>query len=127
MLNRSLPVTSLATLLLSVGGVSHAQTPAVSLDVVQKYAPTIYLHPYDYPTPGIVIDDVILNSPGVIPLGWLEVANITANSGGGTIAAYHQPQSFLSQRHHLDALAECEPARSSGRQRGSRSVARIQW
>ena len=46
MLNRHLRVMSLATLL-SVVGVCHAQTPAVSLDVIQKYAPTIYLHPYD--------------------------------------------------------------------------------
>lgn len=38
---------SLATLALSVVGVSHAQTPAVSLGVIQKYTPTIYLHPYD--------------------------------------------------------------------------------
>jgi hypothetical protein len=37
---------SLATLL-SVVGVCHAQTPAVSLDVIQKCTPTIYLHPYD--------------------------------------------------------------------------------
>jgi hypothetical protein len=36
---------SLGTLLLSLVGVSHAQTPAVSLDVIQKYTPTIYLHP----------------------------------------------------------------------------------
>jgi hypothetical protein len=35
MLNRHLRVMSLATLL-SVVGVCHAQTPAVSLDVIQK-------------------------------------------------------------------------------------------
>lgn len=34
-------------LLLVTAGVSHAQAPAVSLAVIQKYAPTIYLHPYD--------------------------------------------------------------------------------
>ena len=48
----------------------------------------------NYPTAGIVIDDIILNSPGVIPLSWLKVANITTNTSGGTIAAYHQPSPY---------------------------------
>src|ERR1700758_1025973 len=46
MFKRSLLLTG-STLLLSAAGPSHAQTPAVGLDVIQKYAPTIYLHPYD--------------------------------------------------------------------------------
>ena len=45
MIRRSLQLLSLAALLLA--NASHAQSPAVSLDVIQKYTPTIYLHPYD--------------------------------------------------------------------------------
>src|ERR1700744_4187719 len=45
MSNRSLQLT-VSTLLLAAAA-AHAQTPAVGLDVIQKYAPTIYLHPYD--------------------------------------------------------------------------------
>jgi hypothetical protein len=48
----------------------------------------------NFPAAGIFIDDTILNSPGVIPLSWIKVANVTANSGGGTIAYYHQPDPF---------------------------------
>ena len=48
----------------------------------------------NFPTAGIEIDDVILNSPGVIPLSWIKVANITTNTSGGTIVTYHQPNPF---------------------------------
>ncbi len=47
MLKHSLHVMALTALLQWVVGVAHAQGPAVSLDVIQKYTPTIYLHPYD--------------------------------------------------------------------------------
>ena len=47
MIKHSLHAGPLAALLLAATSVSHAQSPAVGLDVIQKYAPTIYLHPYD--------------------------------------------------------------------------------
>jgi hypothetical protein len=68
--------------------------PQPSLDGTHPIVYSAWDSHANYPAPGIVIDDVILNSPGVIPLSWLKVANITANSGGGTIAAYHQPSPF---------------------------------
>jgi hypothetical protein len=48
----------------------------------------------NYPTPDIFIDDIILNSPGVIPLSWLKVANITTHTAGGTTVAYRQPNPY---------------------------------
>jgi hypothetical protein len=48
----------------------------------------------NFPTADIIIDDIILNSPGVIPLSWLKVANITTNSAGGTTVSYHQPNPY---------------------------------
>jgi hypothetical protein len=48
----------------------------------------------NFPAAGIFIDDVILNSPGLIPLSWIKVANITTTTDGGTISSYHQPNPF---------------------------------
>ena len=48
----------------------------------------------NYPTADIFIDSVILNSPGIIPLSWIKVANITTHTAGGTISAYHQPSPY---------------------------------
>jgi hypothetical protein len=48
----------------------------------------------NFPTSGIEIDDVILDSPGLIPLSWLKVANITTSSAGGTISAYAKPNPY---------------------------------
>ena len=50
----------------------------------------------NYPTADIYIDDVILNSPGVIPLSWIKVANITTSTAGGTISAYNKPNPFYA-------------------------------
>lgn len=48
----------------------------------------------NFPNSGIIIDDVIINSPGILPLSWLKVANITTNTDGGTISSYHQPNPY---------------------------------
>ena len=48
----------------------------------------------NFPESGIEIDDVILNSPGVIPLSWLKVVNVTTNTAGGTFSSYHQPNPY---------------------------------
>jgi hypothetical protein len=42
----------------------------------------------------IIIDDIILNSPGIIPLSWLKVANVTSTTTGGTIVPYGKPSPF---------------------------------
>ena len=48
----------------------------------------------NFPGSDIYIDDIILNSPGVIPLSWIKVANITTNTAGGTTVAYGQPNPY---------------------------------
>jgi hypothetical protein len=48
----------------------------------------------NFPISDIIIDDIILNSPGVIPLSWLKVANVTTSSAGGTIVPYGKPNPF---------------------------------
>jgi hypothetical protein len=70
--------------------------PNPSLDGTHPVVYSAWDSHANYPTPGIVIDTTILNSPGVIPLSWIKVANITANSGGGTVVAYHQPNPFYA-------------------------------
>lgn len=48
----------------------------------------------NFPASGIFIDDIILNSPGIIPLSWIKVANITSNTTGGTTVAYGKPSPY---------------------------------
>ena len=48
----------------------------------------------NFPISDIIIDDIILNSPGVIPLSWLKVANVTTSTAGGTIVPYGKPNPF---------------------------------
>ena len=48
----------------------------------------------NFPVSDIIIDDVILNSPGIIPLSWIKVANITTSTAGGTIVAYSKPNPY---------------------------------
>jgi hypothetical protein len=48
----------------------------------------------NYPTSGIQVNDTILNSPGVIPVSWLKVTDVTTNSG--TFATYHTPDNFYT-------------------------------
>jgi len=48
----------------------------------------------NFPISDIIIDDVILNSPGVIPLSWIKVANVTTSTSGGTIVAYSTPNPY---------------------------------
>jgi hypothetical protein len=48
----------------------------------------------NYPTSGNNINTTILNSPGVIPLSWLKVTDVTTNNG--TFEVYHQPNPFYS-------------------------------
>jgi len=48
----------------------------------------------NYPTSGIQVNDTILNSPGVIPLSWLKVVDVTTNSG--TFECYHAPTTFYA-------------------------------
>jgi len=48
----------------------------------------------NYPTSGIQVNDTILNSPGVIPVSWLKVVDVTTNSG--SFAAYHVPSNFYA-------------------------------
>ncbi|MDR3749918.1 MAG: Vps62-related protein [Terracidiphilus sp.] len=50
----------------------------------------------NYPTSGNNINTVILNSPGVIPVSWLKVSDITTNGGGTTFAPYSNPSPFYS-------------------------------
>jgi hypothetical protein len=48
----------------------------------------------NYPTAGIQINATILDSPGVVPVSWVKVVDVTTNSG--TFATYHTPGSFYS-------------------------------
>ena len=48
----------------------------------------------NYPDSNIEINTTILNSPGVIPLSWIKVVDITTNSTGGTVSSYHQPNPY---------------------------------
>jgi hypothetical protein len=48
----------------------------------------------NYPTSGIQVEDTILNSPGIIPVSWLKVVDVTTNSG--SFAVYHQPNDFYA-------------------------------
>jgi len=48
----------------------------------------------NYPTSGNNINAVILNSPGVIPVSWLKVVDVTTNSG--TFETYSKPNPFYS-------------------------------
>jgi hypothetical protein len=48
----------------------------------------------NYPTAEVQEEDTILNSPGVIPVSWLKVVDITTNSG--TFATYHTPSNFYA-------------------------------
>jgi hypothetical protein len=50
----------------------------------------------NFPAADIYIDDIILNSPGIIPLSWLKVANITTNTAGGTTIAYGKPNPYYA-------------------------------
>jgi hypothetical protein len=76
------------------GGAQWVANP--SLDGTHPIVYSAWDSHANYPAAGIVIDDVILNSPGIIPLSWIKVANITANSGGGTISSYRQPNPFYT-------------------------------
>jgi hypothetical protein len=48
----------------------------------------------NYPTSGIQVNDTILNSPGVIPVSWIKVVDVTDNSGN--FAVYHTPSTFYA-------------------------------
>jgi len=48
----------------------------------------------NYSTSGIQVEDTILNSPGIIPVSWLKVVDVTTNSG--TFETYHIPANFYS-------------------------------
>jgi hypothetical protein len=48
----------------------------------------------NYPTSGIQVNDTILNSPGVIPVSWLKVVDVTTNSG--TFEYYHKPANYYA-------------------------------
>jgi hypothetical protein len=48
----------------------------------------------NYPTSGNNINTTILNSPGIIPVSWLKVVDVTTNTG--TFKYYHQPNPFFS-------------------------------
>ena len=50
----------------------------------------------NYPTSGNNINTVILNSPGVLPVSWLKVSDITTNGDGTTFAPYSTPSPFYS-------------------------------
>jgi hypothetical protein len=84
MSNRSLQLT-VSTLLLAAAGAAHAQTPAVGLDVIQKYAPTIYLHPYDNHHPMAVepflSESSMLDKSGNVLKNGLTAADLATYSG----------------------------------------------
>jgi hypothetical protein len=48
----------------------------------------------NYPTAGIQVNDIILNSPGLPPVSWVKVVDNTANTG--TFTVYHKPTNFYS-------------------------------
>jgi NAD(P)H-hydrate repair Nnr-like enzyme with NAD(P)H-hydrate dehydratase domain len=79
-----LHVMSLGAALLAGTGVSHAQAPAVSLAVIQQYAPTIYLHPYDNNHPMAVeeflAENSMLNHSGAVLKSGLTPADLTTYS-----------------------------------------------
>jgi hypothetical protein len=50
----------------------------------------------NYPTSGNNINTVILNSPGVLPVSWLKVSDVTTNGDGTTFAPYSNPSPFYS-------------------------------
>jgi hypothetical protein len=70
--------------------------PNPSLDGTHPVVYSAWDSHANFPTADIYIDTIILNSPGIIPLSWLKVANITTNTAGGTIAAYHRPNPYYA-------------------------------
>jgi hypothetical protein len=70
--------------------------PNPSLDGTHPVVYSAWNSHANFPTSDIIIDTVILNSPGIIPLSWLKVANVTTNSAGGTISSYHKPNPYYS-------------------------------
>jgi len=74
----------LAALLLLAAGASQAQGPVVSLDVIEKYAPTIHLHPYDNHHPMAVEEFLsecsMLNASGNVLKSGLAPADLTTYS-----------------------------------------------
>lgn len=48
----------------------------------------------NYPTSGIQVNTTILGDPGIAPVGWLKVVDVTTNSG--TFAYYHKPDDFYA-------------------------------
>ena len=84
MTKHSLYAGPLAALLLAATGASHAQSPAVSLDVIQKYAPTIYLHPYDNHHPmaveGFLSESSMLDQSGNVLKSGLTPADLATYS-----------------------------------------------
>jgi hypothetical protein len=48
----------------------------------------------NYPTSGVQVNTTILGDPGIAPVGWLKVVDVTANSG--TFATYHTPSNFYA-------------------------------
>jgi Vacuolar protein sorting-associated protein 62/Ricin-type beta-trefoil lectin domain len=70
--------------------------PNPSLDGTHPVVYSAWDSHANFPTADIYIDTVILNSPGIIPLSWLKVANITTNTAGGTTVAYHRPNPYYA-------------------------------
>ena len=48
----------------------------------------------NYPTADVQVNTTILNSPGVIPVSWIKVVDVTTNSGN--FETYHTPSTFYS-------------------------------
>ena len=74
------------------GGAAWVANPA--LDGTHPIVYSAWDSHANFPTSGVNISDIILNSPGVIPLSWIKTADITTNSSGGTISSYHQPSPY---------------------------------
>ena len=71
-----------------------AWVPNPSVDGTHPIVYSAWNSHANFPSSGIIIDTVILNSPGIIPLSWLKVANITSNNDGSTTSSYHQPNPY---------------------------------
>jgi len=68
----------------------------------------------NYAVSGTNINTQILDSPGVIPVSWLKVVDVTTNSGN--FVYYKQAESVLLQWSSVEALAGCKPVSAAGQQ-----------
>jgi hypothetical protein len=117
MIKRALCSLLFATTSLFLAGATQAQSPAVSLDVIQKYAPTIYLHTYDKHHPMAVEEflsqNSVLNASGAVLKSGLTPADLTTYSSSSNYLSFTN-NTFPSATNDFESGDAIVPGASSG-------------